>query len=75
MVLARGDMFPDALAGVPLAAKVHGPLLLTDPGDADHVEPERDQPGPRRQRQIDVLGGTSAVSTAVENRLRAWVTR
>src|SRR5205807_1927545 len=31
VVLARGDMFPDALAGVPLAAKVKGPLLLTDP--------------------------------------------
>ena len=31
VVLARGDTFPDALSGVPLAAKVHGPLLLTNP--------------------------------------------
>lgn len=31
VVLARGDMFPDALAGAPLATQMQGPLLLTTP--------------------------------------------
>lgn len=34
-VLARGDDFADALAGVPLAVSVGGPLLLTGPGGLD----------------------------------------
>src|SRR5438105_5079473 len=35
VVLARSDTFPDALAGGPLAAKVHGPLLLTSSAALD----------------------------------------
>ncbi len=31
VVLARGDLFPDALSGVPLAGVYGGPLLLTPP--------------------------------------------
>src|SRR5918996_2751915 len=31
VVLARGDEFPDALSGVPLAAHTHAPLLITPP--------------------------------------------
>lgn len=31
VVLARGDLYPDALAGSPLAAKFDCPILLTDP--------------------------------------------
>lgn len=31
VVLARGDLFPDALSGAPLAAKYSAPILLTNP--------------------------------------------
>ena len=31
IVVARDDLFPDALAAGPLAAKLHGPLLLSPP--------------------------------------------
>lgn len=33
VVLARGDDFPDALAGVPLANDLEAPILLTRTGD------------------------------------------
>lgn len=71
VVLATGRAFPDALAGVPLAAKVTGDLLLTDPGT---LTPEvRDEI--RRVLPADgkhtvyVLGGTSAISPAVVKEL------
>ena len=69
VVLARGDAFPDALAGVPLAAKVNGPLLLTDPKalPPDTLnEIKRVLPG---GGTIYVLGGTSAVSNDVALKL------
>lgn len=37
VVLARADLYPDALAGAALAGEVDGPLLLTD---ADRLSPE-----------------------------------
>jgi putative cell wall-binding protein len=65
VVLARADQFADALAGVPLAAKLHAPLLLTEP----------DVLSPRTLAEIQrvlapggtvvLLGGTSALSAAV----------
>jgi hypothetical protein len=65
VVLTRADTYPDALAGVPLAAKVGGPLLLTSSNslsDAVRAEIIRVLPagGP-----VYILGGTSAVSAAV----------
>jgi putative cell wall-binding protein len=71
VVLARGDTFPDALSGVPLAAKVHGPLLLTDPASltgatADEI---RRVLGPGAGQPVYILGGTGAVSPAVEAQL------
>lgn len=33
VILSRGDLYPDALAGAPLAAKYNAPILLTWPGD------------------------------------------
>lgn len=71
MVLARGDMFPDALAGVPLAAKVKGPLLLTDPKS---LTPEtgdeiRRVLGAGSGKAVYILGGTGAVSAGVQDAL------
>lgn len=69
VVLTRADNYPDALAGVPLAAKVGGPLLLTSSGGLTPsvaVEILRVLPA---GGTVYVLGGTAAVSTAVATTL------
>jgi putative cell wall-binding protein len=66
VVLTRSDTYPDALAGVPLAAKVGGPLLLTGSAALDpavKAEIVRVLPA---GATVYILGGTVAVSTAVE---------
>lgn len=73
VVLARGDQAPDALAGVPLAAHVHGPLLLTDPAALDQAtraEIDRATGGPKASKTVYILGGGSAVSPSIEVSLR-----
>ncbi|MEY9907037.1 hypothetical protein ABIA35_003262 [Catenulispora sp. MAP12-49] len=72
VVLARGDAFPDALAGVPLATYKHGPLLLTDPNalpDATLQEIRRVLPADGKHT-IYILGGQSAVSPTIEAHLK-----
>jgi hypothetical protein len=72
VVLARGDSFPDALAGVPLAARKGGPLLLTDgtalnpevAGELRRILP--------RGRVVFILGGTSAISSGVESQVQRY---
>ncbi|MEY9887724.1 putative cell wall-binding protein [Catenulispora sp. MAP5-51] len=74
VVLARGDQAPDALAGVPLAAHVHGPLLLTDPSTLDRAtsaEIARVTGGPAPDKTVYILGGNAAVSPSIESGLRA----
>jgi putative cell wall-binding protein len=66
VVLTRADTYPDALAGVPLAAKVGGPLLLTSSNSlsaAVRAEIVRVLPA---GAPVYILGGTAAVSAAVE---------
>lgn len=66
VVLTRADTYPDALAGGPLAAKVGGPLLLTSSASLDAgVQAEIIRVLPAGGT-VYILGGTSAVSTAVE---------
>ncbi|HSI99153.1 MAG TPA: cell wall-binding repeat-containing protein [Patescibacteria group bacterium] len=70
--VATGTSFPDALAGGPAAARTGGPMLLTTPNElpsATAAELARLKPS-----KIVVLGGTSAVSAAVANRLAAYAT-
>jgi serine protease len=70
VVLSRGDGFADALAGVPLAAKKSGPLLLTTPtalvpevaGEIGRILP----PG----ATVYLLGGPAAISGGVEAHLQ-----
>ena len=73
VVLARGDQAPDALAGVPLASHVHGPLLLTDPRMLEQPvrsEIDRVLGGPTSHKTVYILGGVSAVSQSTEDSLR-----
>lgn len=70
-VLARADAFADALAGVPLAAHLGGPLLLTgrdalDPAVADRLATLLPRGAP-----VVLLGGTAALSETVAGDLRA----
>lgn len=71
VVLARGDQFPDALAGGPLAAYVNGPLLLTAP---DKLLPEVKAeiqrvlaPGGK----VFLLGSTRSLSAGVNSAITA----
>jgi CBS domain-containing protein len=69
VVLARADVFADALAGAPLAAARTAPVLLTPP---DALEPRTEA---ELQRVLDgegtvfLLGGEAALSPAVERRV------
>ena len=70
VVLARGDNFPDALAGVPLAKRDRGPLLLTEPGSlngATAAEIRRVLP---TGKTVYILGGNQAVSPTVQKQLQ-----
>lgn len=69
VVLARGDDFPDALAGAVLAksSQVNGPLLLTETGKLTEgvlTEIQR-----LKATKVYILGGTGAVSSTVEDTL------
>ena len=67
VVLATGQNFPDALAGTVLASKVGGPLLLTP---SDQLTPQvLDELVRLHTSKVYLLGGTIALSTAVEKAL------
>lgn len=67
VIVARGDDFSDALAGVPLAEALEVPILLT-PSDKmlDKTLAEIDRLG---AEEVLVLGGDVAVSEKAENTL------
>jgi hypothetical protein len=71
VVLARDDQFPDALAGGPLAAHVHGPLLLTAPTSLDPAARAEIQRVAPVGSSVYILGGQAAVSTSVDAALTA----
>jgi glucose/arabinose dehydrogenase/putative cell wall-binding protein len=65
--VATGTTYPDALTGGAAAARSRGPVLLVTPTTVPTVtrtEIQRLQP-----QRIIVLGGTSAISTSVQNQL------
>ena len=73
VVISRSDTFADALGGSSLAAAKGGPLLLTPPTSlnaATAAEIARVL-GPTSSLPVYLLGGTGAISTAVENQLKA----
>lgn len=68
--IATGGSFPDALAGSPAAARLNGPILLTDPGRlpaATAAEVDRLNPS-----KIVILGGTASVGGSVATSLAAY---
>jgi SpoIID/LytB domain protein len=67
VILARGDQFADALAGVPLAYRHQGPVLLTEPDRLPAVVKEEIKR--LNASKVIILGGESAVSPAVEEEL------
>lgn len=69
VVLARGDSFPDALAGVSLAYKKNAPILLTSQNTL--VAETKKEINRLKAKQVIILGGTAAISQNVEEELRS----
>lgn len=67
VVIARGDVYADALAGGPLAYQLGAPILLTRTGSLPEVT--RDEINRLGATSAVILGGTAAVSSAVEDAL------
>ncbi len=68
VVLAFGYNSADALAGVPLAAKLGAPILLTEKNSL----PEETSSEIKRlgAKQVIILGGVNAIAESVEDQLR-----
>ncbi|MEY9932770.1 hypothetical protein ABH926_007421 [Catenulispora sp. GP43] len=70
VVLARGDNFPDALAGTPLAKRDRGPLLLTEPTSLNPLTANEIRRVLPRGKTVYILGGNQAVSPKVQQQLQ-----
>ncbi len=69
VLVARGDDFPDALAGAPLASHLDAPILLSNPGSMTAgTLAEVERLGASEAR---LLGGEVALSSTVEAQLEA----
>lgn len=65
--LARGDAFPDALAGTPLAYQTDSPILLTQKNQLSEVAKREIKR--LKAEKVVILGGTAAVEKTVEDQL------
>ncbi|HEY5184370.1 MAG TPA: cell wall-binding repeat-containing protein [Actinomycetes bacterium] len=65
VVLARGDAYPDALVGVPLAAEHHAPLLLTHGTALPTVTLTEIRRVLPVSRTVYILGGTDVVPASI----------
>ncbi len=70
--VATGASFPDALTAGPAAAKLGGPVLLTERGAVPQAV--RDELLRLRPQAIYLLGGTSAVTDGVKQILQSYTT-
>ena len=67
IILARGDDYADALAGVPLAYRLNAPILLTSNHRLDHATTNEIQ---RLQaEQVIILGGVNAIPEEIKTQL------
>ncbi len=69
VILARGDDFPDALAGASLAYKYDAPILLT--GSSSLNSKTLDEIKRLQATKCIILGGTGAISSVVESQLKS----
>ena len=69
VVLARGDAYPDALVGVPLAAARHAPLLLTHGSSLPPVTLTEIRRVLPVGGTVYVLGGTDVVPASIGTQL------
>lgn len=69
VILARGDFYADALAGVPLAYANNAPVLLTRPNELPSVT--RDEIIRLKASKIYILGGLAAVSQSVQDSIES----
>ncbi|HET6379970.1 MAG TPA: cell wall-binding repeat-containing protein [candidate division Zixibacteria bacterium] len=69
VIVASGESFPDALAGAPAAFANDGPVLLVKAGSIP--SPTLAELNRLAPDHVYVLGGTVAVSSAVENQLKS----
>ncbi|WP_242688430.1 cell wall-binding repeat-containing protein [Bacillus sp. Cs-700] len=70
VVLARGDDYPDALAGAPLAYKYDAPILLNAQNKLNAEVLEELQR--LEAKKVIILGGSGAISTYVEYQLEGY---
>lgn len=66
--LARGDRFPDALAGGPHAGRDRAPIVLTDPSTLVTPAEQYLEANDCALTAGHIFGGTAAISQSVENR-------
>nr|WP_239582674.1 cell wall-binding repeat-containing protein [Bacillus tianshenii] len=67
ILLARGDFYADALAGIPLAHKLGAPILLTE---TDSLVPAAKEEIERlRAERVIILGGMSALDESIAEEL------
>ncbi|XKH50521.1 cell wall-binding repeat-containing protein [Chryseomicrobium palamuruense] len=69
VVLARGDLFADALSGVPLAKKENAPILLSRSKSLNQAT--KDEIKRLKPNKIILLGSVSALSQEIENELKS----
>ncbi len=71
VVLARDDLFPDGLTGVPFAVAKHAPLLLSDPHALSPATATEISRVLAKGGTVYLLGETDALSTEVESAVQA----
>lgn len=69
VAVARGDLFPDALSGAPLANYFGAPILLTPTSKVDETVNSFLLANRNQLEHIYILGGTGSVSTTTERQL------
>lgn len=71
VVVARADLYPDALVGAPLAGANDGPVLLSPSADVPASVVDEAQRALNPAGVVYLMGGPSALSPAVEARFLA----
>lgn len=72
VILATGDNFPDALAGVPLAAAKKAPILLVHESKKSKQLPDVTKNEIRRlgAKNVYILGSNNVIAPEIENELK-----